>query len=292
MKIGISSYSLSRAINNGELDVFSAIEYIKSIGGEHMEIVPGSIGAFESPDDPRIEQIKKAAADAGLDLSSYTIGANFISTEAGVDPIEFKNKEVERIKVQVQIAAAFGVKFMRHDVAWRPIEQTSYDQYEKDLEIVVDACRQIADFAAPYGITTSVENHGYHFQGSERIYRLIKLVNRDNFRTTMDVGNFACADEDSVAAVSNNISIASFIHFKDMLIRKSTVCPAGFFPTRSGKKILRGTITGHGDIDLKTCAEIIKASGYDGYISIEFEGPESCKDAVNASLNNVKALFA
>ena len=58
MKIGVSSYSLSRAINDGELDVFSAIEFIKSIGGEHMEVCPGAIGTFESPDDPRIEQIK------------------------------------------------------------------------------------------------------------------------------------------------------------------------------------------------------------------------------------------
>ena len=49
MKIGVSSYSLSRAINDGELDVFSAIEFIKSIGGEHMEITPGAIGTFESP---------------------------------------------------------------------------------------------------------------------------------------------------------------------------------------------------------------------------------------------------
>jgi sugar phosphate isomerase/epimerase len=292
MKIGISSYSLSRALNKGEIDVLGAIEYIASIGGEHMEIVPGSIGQFTSADDPMIDKIKTAAAAAKIDLSSYTIGANFISTEEGVDPIEFKNKEVARIKEQVKIAAAFGVKFMRHDVAWRPKVDSSYDQYEKDLEIVVDACREIADFAAPYGITTSVENHGYHFQGSERIYRLVKLVNRDNFRTTMDVGNFACADEDSAAAVKNNISIASFIHFKDMLIRKNPPETAGFFPTRSGNKFLRGTITGHGDLDLRTCAEIIKASGYDGYISIEFEGPEDCLDAVKLSLNNVKALFA
>ena len=291
MKIGVSSYSLSRAINDGELDVFSAIEFIKSIGGEHMEICPGAIGTFESPDDPRIEQIKKAAADAGIDLSSYTIGANFLPAE-GEDAVEHKKKEVERLKKQVEVAAAFGVKFMRHDVAWRPIEQTSYDQFEEDLAFVVDACREVADYAAQFGITTSVENHGYHFQGSERVYRLVKLVNRDNFRTTMDVGNFACADEDSVAAVNNNISIASFIHFKDMLIRKNPPCTAGYFPTRSGRKFLRGTITGHGDIDLKACAEIIKASGYDGYISIEFEGPEVCKGAVETSINNVKALFA
>ena len=105
MKIGISSYSLSKAINKGEIDVFGAIEYIASIGGEHMEIVPGAIGQFTTDDDPMIEKIKAAAAAAKIDLSSYTIGANFISTEEGVDPIEFKNKEVARIKEQVKIAA-------------------------------------------------------------------------------------------------------------------------------------------------------------------------------------------
>ena len=77
-----------------------------------------------------------------------------------------------------------------------------------------------------------------------------------------------------------------------MLVRKNPPSTAGFFPTRSGNKFLRGTITGHGDLDLRSCAEIIKASGYDGYVSIEFEGPEDCLDAVKTSLNNVKALFA
>ena len=57
---------------------------------------------------------------------------------------------------------------------------------EKDLVIATDACGEIADYAKPYGITTSIENHGVHFQGSERVQRLVLAVNRDNFRTTME----------------------------------------------------------------------------------------------------------
>ncbi|MBR2435135.1 MAG: sugar phosphate isomerase/epimerase [Lentisphaeria bacterium] len=286
MKIGVSSYSLSGAISAGAFDVLGAIDHIASIGGEHMEVVPSANWSFQSEEDPLVQQVKERAAAAGIDLSSYTIGANFLT-----ETEEARQAEIERVKGQVRIAAALGVKFMRHDAGWRPIEQCTVENYYADLPGVVEACQIIADYAKPYGITTSVENHGYHFQGSERVHHLVNMVDRENFRTTLDVGNFLCADENSVAATKNNIGIASFIHFKDMLIRKKLANTAGFFPTRGGN-FLRGTITGHGDVDLISVAEIIKASGYDGYISIEFEGPENCIPAVTTSLNYVKALFA
>ena len=76
------------------------------------------------------------------------------------------------MKKQVDIANALGVKMMRHDVAWRDKENTSIVQFEDDLPKIVEACQQVADHAAQYGITTSIENHGFHVQGSDRVLRV------------------------------------------------------------------------------------------------------------------------
>ena len=48
---------------------------------------------------------------------------------------------------------------------------------------------------------------------------------------------------------------------------------------------------GYGDIDLRTIATLIKAQGFDGCISIEFEGREESVFAAQRSLDNVKRLF-
>ncbi len=291
MKIGISSYSLCGALSSGEMDIIAAIKYIAEIGGEHIEISPCGKFTIADANDPIIDQIRQAAAENHLALSSYTIGASFLMGENGeLDEIG-RQKEVERLKKQVDIAARLGVTRMRHDVGWRPIEKCTLEQFEIDLPRVAPCCRAVAEYAAKFGIVSSLENHGYHFQGSERVRRLVNLVNMPNYRTTIDVGNFACADEDSVAAVMNNISIASMIHFKDFYIRDHVPTSDGWFRSLHGK-FLRGAITGCGDLNLTQIAKVIKAATYDGYVSVEFEGMEVCKSACKIALNNTKALLA
>ncbi|MBW7457416.1 sugar phosphate isomerase/epimerase, partial [Paenibacillus sepulcri] len=146
--------------------------------------------------------------------------------------------------------------------------------------------------AARFGITTSVENHGYFIQASDRVQALIHAVDRPNFKTTLDIGNFMCADEDPVSAVKKNLPYASMVHIKDFYLRPSYRDPGeGWFKTASGN-FLRGAIAGQGDIDIPEVLRIVKESGYDGYISIEFEGMEECRTGTRIGLGNVRRLLA
>ena len=286
MKIGLSSYSLSRAIGSGQLGILEAIDWIANAGGEHMEVVPGGAWDIHVPGLP--EKLAARAKEAGIDLSSYTIGANFVNDDPAA-----RAAEVARIKSEVDIAAALGVKFMRYDAGWRPIPETTLENFEKDLPLVADCCREVAAYAARYGITCSVENHGYHFQDCERVRRLVKMVDLPNYRTTLDVGNFLCADGDPVSSVRTNIDIASFIHFKDFFRRTAGNPPIGEGWSRSrAGHYLRATVIGHGSVELVPIVKIIKESGYDGYVSVEFEGKEDCLWACKVSLDNAKKLFA
>lgn len=284
MKIGLSSYSLVSALKSKEIDILEAISWIAEQGGEHIEIVPFGFTLDHNPD--LIEAICQRAESTGIEISNYAIGANFISLTSE----EFE-KEIDRIKGQVDIASQLGVKLMRHDVASRPPHDASIQQFEKDLPEIVEACRRIADYAAEHGITTSIENHGYFVQASDRVQTVVNHVNRPNFKTTLDVGNFMCADEESVSAVKKNIPIASMVHIKDFYLRPSHFNPGeGWFPTASGN-YLRGAIIGHGDIAMKEVLKVIKHSGYNGYLSVEFEGMEECKTGSRISMENVRRMW-
>ncbi|MDR6882612.1 sugar phosphate isomerase/epimerase [Bacillus sp. 3255] len=282
MKLGVSTYSLFQALKSGEMDIMGVIDWIADQGGEHVEIVPLGYdlpGNFELAD-----RIRQKAESRGIEVSNYAIGANFLT-----DTEEAYRKEIERVKGEVELAARLGVKKMRHDVASSP--DRSIANFNRELERMAEACRQIADYASAYGITTSVENHGYFVQHSDRVQALIQAVDRPNFRTTLDVGNFMCADENSVAAVKNNISFASMVHVKDFYLRPAHLNPGqGWFPTLQGN-YLRGAIVGHGDIDMRAVLKVIKESGYDGYISLEFEGMEECKTGTSIGLQNIRRLW-
>ncbi|MFD0710711.1 sugar phosphate isomerase/epimerase family protein [Paenibacillus sp. GCM10027626] len=280
MKLGLSSYSLSRAIQANEMTIFDAISWVKEHGGEHIEIVP-----FGFDLDPEmIKQIRNHAEQVGIELSNYCIGANF-----AVDSEEEYEKEIARVMKEVDNAAALGVKLMRHDVASRP--DVAVSNFMADLPKLAEACRRIADHAAQYGITTSVENHGYYIQASDRVQALVHAVNRPNFRTTLDIGNFMCADEESVAATKKNLPIASMVHIKDFYLRPANENPGrGWFPTTAGN-YLRGAIAGQGDIDMRGVLRAVKQSGYDGYLSIEFEGMEDCRLGSEIGLENVRRIW-
>ncbi|MBO7146137.1 MAG: sugar phosphate isomerase/epimerase [Lentisphaeria bacterium] len=283
LKVGLNSYSMAKAVKKGEIDIFGIIRFTAEQGGKHIEIVPGSSCTVDDFD--AVDAIAKAIKEAGLEISSYTVSADFmLPTAAEV------RAEIERLKQEVIKGARMGASRMRHDAGWRDLQNTHYEQFEKDLPIAVDACGEIADFARQYGIVTSVENHGMHFQGSERVLRLIQGVNRDNFRMTVDVGNFLCVDEDPEIAVQNCIRYASMIHFKDFTIRRDPPNVKGYLKTAHGR-YLRGACIGDGDIPLTAVMKTIVDSGYDGFLSIEYEGFEDCREACARSFENVAAML-
>ena len=285
MKIGLSTYSLNRTIREGEMDVLQAVEWIAAQGGEHVEIVPIDFELTEESD--LADRIRETAKTLGLDISSYTVGANFIQ-----ETEEAYEAEVQRMLKEVDMGHRLGVSLMRHDAASRPREESSIENFEKDLAKVANACRRIAEYASRYGITTSVENHGFHVQHSDRVQRLVQAVNRPNYKTTVDVGNFLCVDENPVAAVGKNMRLASMVHLKDFYWRPGDrEMGEGWFQTAGGNW-LRGAIVGHGDIDMRAILREIKRSGYDGYLSVEFEGMEDCRLGSRLGLENARRMWA
>lgn len=284
MKIGLSTYSFYRELKNGEMSVLDVVEWIAENGGEHVEIVPMGYSFEEQPE--LVEQIRETAQRVKLDISNYAIGANFTQEDD-----EAYEAEIERVLKEVDIASRLGVKLMRHDVAWRPAPEATIHQFEQDLPRLRDACRRVAMYADRYGITTSVENHGFFVQHSDRVQRLVEAVARDNFKTTLDVGNFLCVDENPCVATQKNLPYASMVHLKDFYVRSPEYDPGQGWFRSSGGHYLRGAIVGHGDVPMWQVVKAIKESGYDGYISIEFEGMEDSQTGSKIGMENARRIW-
>jgi len=295
VKIGLSTYSLVNLIRNEEMSIFDAIEWIAQSGFEHVEIVPFG---FPLENNPQMaDSIREHAQKSGIPISNYSILADFLKNSP-----EAYEQEIERVLREVDIANRLGTKLMRHDISAfrRPFEQNSIIQFEKDMSKMVEACRRIADYASQYGITTTVENHGFYVNGGDRIERLIHEVNRPNYKSTLDVGNFWCMDEAPIVGVKKVIPYAAIIHLKDFYFRtarnfpgKGTMflCNSGnWFKTITGN-FLRGAIVGEGDIDMWEVLSVVKDYGYNGYITIEFEGLEDCRIGSLQGLKNTRFIL-
>ncbi len=287
MKIGLSTYSLLGAINKGEMTVLDVVQWIADNGGEHMEIVPYGFTLVDNLE--LADAVRDKAKEVGIELSNYSMPANFVQ-----ETQEEFDKEVARIKEHVDLLHRMGIKHMRHDVTafTLPPEKITIEWFEKNLHLMVEGSRQIADYAAQYGITTTIENHGQCVQHSDRVQRVVLEVDRPNFKTTVDVGNFLCVDEDPIVGVKKNLPFASLVHFKDFYIRPFDENPGGgkWFTSANGN-YLRGSIVGQGDIDIRKIVKLIKDSGYDGNITLEFEGMEECREASKIGMENLRRFW-
>ncbi|MNC25700.1 hypothetical protein D3C75_737990 [compost metagenome] len=81
------------------------------------------------------------------------------------------------------------------------------------------------------------------------------------------------------------------VHLKDFYIRPQDRHPGEGWFQSSGGNWLRGAIVGQGDIDMPRVLQLVKESGYDGYISIEFEGMEECRKGTRLGLEYVKRTW-
>lgn len=284
MKLGISSYSLYQAMQQKRMDILQVIEWIAEQKADHVELVP-ELG-FDIEQEGLIEQIREKTQSLDLDISNYAVGGNFASD----DDREIQ-AELGKVFRHVDIAHQLGVDRMRHDVMWLPASEATTAKFEADFEKLVSVCRQVADYASQYGITTSIENHGYHVQTSERVLRLLHAVDRENFKITIDIGNFMVADENSAAAVKKVIPYASMVHFKDFYFRPAPYrFHQNWMPTIAGNYV-RGAVFGYGNIDTEAIGGILLDAGYDGPISIEFEGHEDCLYGTSLGMDNARKLL-
>jgi len=282
MIAGVSSYSFEKALQAGEINIMEIPQKASDMGFLAIDFIDGHI---ERDAEPFImaEKLKEKCRQAGLVISNYAVSGNFFRTP------DYKD-EVERLKQKVDIAVALGASNMRHDIAYGLPQGGKIRTFYDALPILSAGTREVSEYAAKKGIKTTSENHGFFMQDSTRLELFVSQVTCENYGLLIDIGNFACVDEDPVIAVSRLAPLAFHVHVKDFIIKKGGVSAnikeQGWFSTRGGNA-LRGTVLGHGNIPVEQCLRILKAAGYNGAVALEFEGIESALIAIEWGAKNL-----
>ena len=287
MKIGVSSYSFSGLVGKGVMTQFEIIKKAKEMRFDLIEFAGLDVPKGESAESYAV-RVKEECSRVGIEMGNYTIGADLINGSDGN-----LSAEVERLKGEVRIAKILGAPGMRHDATqgFKP-GYRGPKGFQDALPVLIQGCRAVTEFAAELGIKTMVENHGYFCQDSERVEMLVNGVNHENFGVLIDMGNFLCADEDPAKAVGRLACYAFHVHAKDFHTKPGTSPNpgTGWFNSRGGN-FLRGSIIGHGDVPVVQCINIIRKAGYNGNISIEFEGMEDPLLGIAVGFENLKAYL-
>jgi len=192
-------------------------------------------GYPEVPETKFINEFKRRAFQLGLDISGTGIRNDFANTDS------VKRKEdVELAKRWIEVAAEMGAPVLRIFAGAQPKGHS----WEETAVWMSEALGECAEHGKKHGVIVGVQNHGDMLQSADEVLKIIKMVNSDWLGAIVDTGYFLTPDPYS--DIERVIPYAVNWQVKELL------------SDRKG-----------GEIDMVRLVQIIRASGYRGYVPIE-----------------------
>ncbi|MEA3346055.1 MAG: sugar phosphate isomerase/epimerase family protein [Chloroflexota bacterium] len=192
-----------------------------------------------SQEQEYLAEVKGALEEAGVSVVNMPIDVGNISLE---NP-DWRAEDIAEIKSWIDVAEYFGSPFARVNSGHpRDIEHF-------DLQITIDSYKELAAYCASKGMTLLLENHGGLSADPQNIIRMVEGVASPAFKLCPDFGNFE--EEVRYEGLEMMFPYTAMVHAKT------------YDFDEAGEQ---------GRFDFGRCMEIMKASGYDGPLSIEFEG--------------------
>ena len=192
--------------------------------------------------------VKGALAEAGVSVLDVPIDVGDISLE---NP-DRRAEDIAEIKTWIDTAEYLGSSCVRVNSG------RSQDIEHFDLQITINSYKELTAYCVSKGMTLLLENEGGIIAAPipiaadpQNIIRLVEGVASPAFKLCPDFGRFK--EEERYKGL-------------EMMFPHTVIVHA---------KIHDFNEAGEQDrFDFGRCMEIVKASGYDGPISIEFEGPK------------------
>ncbi len=287
MRCGLSAYSMIRPLRAGEIDLLNLADFAHGLGYEGLEMLDMCWPENGSLVD-NAHRLRQRCEALGLAISSYTIHSNFAQMEA-----ERQRAEGERGRRAIDVGEGLGVSRMRiESTNGPPKEYQGAADWEDLVPWLVSGIREVAEYAREKHIVLGLENHGRLVGRSAQIEELIVKVDSPYFGANPDIGNFYVVDEEPLEAMERLARYSVHVHVKDFRREPpGSEVGEGWFESNGGYK-LQGAIVGEGVVDLAGCLRTLKRAQYEGFLSLEFEGPEDPRVGCSKGLANLRTILA
>ncbi|PKM18710.1 MAG: xylose isomerase [Gammaproteobacteria bacterium HGW-Gammaproteobacteria-15] len=244
-KISLAQWSLHRQLRSGQLKVLDfAVKTRRDFQLGAVEYV-NQFFADKAQDQVFLRQLKQRADDSGV--SSLLI---MVDAEGDLAAVEAKQRQqaVENHYKWVEAAAFLGCHAIRVSIA----DNAKTDALEMQQAAVL-GLQQLAQFAAPFGISIIVENHMGHSMDANWLATVLQQAG--NVGSLPDFGNFS---GDKYQGTQLLLPFAKGISAKSFAFNENGA---------------------ESSIDYHRMWQLIQSSGYQGYIGIEYEGENADEDA-------------
>jgi sugar phosphate isomerase/epimerase len=277
VKLGVSMWSYFHPWREGRLDIPGFIREAKRAGAEGVELLDFFYRDVEADRQTALAALE----ETGLPVPIFSVSQNFARPDRAD-----RQKELDKILFGITEASFYGAEVVRvfaGDVA----QGITFDQAR---EWIVEGLAEATVHAANHGVRLALENHGKLAGRGEQVRGIVEDVRArsglDALGANPDTGNFLLVGQPSHEAIREVASLAYMVHFKDF--RRAPESHEGFAYESLGGERFVGSAVGEGEVNLRLCLEELRGAGFEGWLSVEYEGEEDPFEAVPRSIANAR----
>ena len=272
------------------MTLFEWIELAATLGVEGLEFYSG----FLEDDDAFLKKTKAALEKHSLKMPMLCCSPDFTQT----DPAQLQ-KEIEREKRMIEIAAFFGGRFCRVLSGQRRPELSRAAGVAQVVRVISD----LLPFAAMHGVVLNMENHYkdnyWQFpefaQKMDVFTEIIGQVDSPWFGVNFDPSNAILAGEDPLVLLDRVKRRVVSMHASDRYLKSGTIEDLRKEEDSVGyaSRLSHGVI-GKGMNDYDAIFSTLDSVGFDSWISIEdgMNGMEDLRESVRFLNAKIDQHFA
>jgi len=269
-RFAVSTYSFWQFRHKELRDIGRCIDHAAEMGFDGVELLHVQM---ENESNSYLQQLKRRAFLNGLDLCGFSTHQGFLFPEKAK-----RQANVDHTIHCIELAYRLGIPTLRVNtgrwgtsknfdalMANRGIEPILEGYTEEDgYGWAIDGLSRCLKAAERCGVTLGLENHWGLGRTAAGVMRIVNEIDSPWLQVTLDTGNF----------LDDTYSQLEQIAPKAVLVQAKTYFGGGLWYAL--------------DIDYARVAEILRQHGFQGYVSLEFEGKDSPLTGIPQSLKLLK----
>lgn len=253
LKISLAEWSFHKALFDKKMDHLGFIAKAGVMGFSGVEYV-NQFFADKATDTSYLNKMTAASKKAGVaQLLIMVDGEGYL---ADMDKTKRDSAVANHYK-WVDAAAYLGCHSIR-------VNAHGEGNADEVAAAAIDGLSRLATYAQTKNINVIVENHGGHSSDGQWLSNVMTKINKPNCGTLPDFGNFCLKRKDG--AMWGTPCLEEYDRYKGV----EELLP--FAKAVSAKSYDFGEMGYETTIDYTKMIELVRQSGYAGYIGVEYEG--------------------
>ena len=277
MQIALNLESFFGMYQRGGLEPTDVVRLASEIGADGIELSERIV------DQEKESILLEALAHSGVQVPSCYVFCELLTP----DPDE-RQRQIESVCCRFERVSRFGAP---QAVV---IPGSLPDETDADLARgwLIEALQSCLPIAAENGLTLAIENVGFQADVYARAVDLqsICMSVGSDFKLTFDAGNFLLISEDALDAFDLLASRVVHVHVKDWQPIDAAAPPMPIELTGANGIRYCPAVLGDGVVNLPGMIDRLDQSRYDGFISVEYEGPDDPFDSMRKGVEYLRAL--